>query len=120
MEEEKNETINRLLKKSVQKRAPGGSRKKLAAGNVTGAQSDDEGERQAPAAVEKGRRPEPAALGMGRWVSNGEGSTWSVPVEGEGEWGGFEKQVFKGYPPPRPAPVTRRFDKGERKAMVIG
>jgi len=124
MEEEKNETINRLLKKSVQKRAPGGSRKKLAAGNVTGQQSDDDPEQPhaGPAAHAKGTRPEPAARGLARWVSTAEGSTWSVPG-GAGEWGGFEKHVFKGYPPPRPPPPTRRFGtgaaQGQGEAMVI-
>lgn len=119
LEEEKTETINRLLNKNAQKRGPGGRLKKPTGLNVSGAVSDDEG---APKAAQPAPVVEKIPT-MARWLSSTRSGElemrWMTPLVGE--W--HEVVASKAgptYPGPRPPSQTRRFDKPGPDAMVIG
>lgn len=110
LEEEKTETIDRLLKKQIGKKSDGGTSRLAAATKVVREDIDVNGSADgAPARVPT----------MIRWVSSIKDGQykelWGVPVELETKYQWPEKSIQETgqkppevhYPPPRPPPKTR-------------
>lgn len=118
LEEEKTETIDRLLKKQIGKKSGGGTSRIAAATKVTRDDAVDANGNAIPGA--------PVHVPtMIRWVSSIKDGQyrelWNVPVELEGKYTWPEKTKIQEtgqappavhYPPPRPPPPTRMLKSG--------
>lgn len=115
LEEEKTETIDRLLKKQIGKKGGGGTSRIAAATKVV--RDDGLDENAAPGAP-------PRIPTMFRWVSSIKDGQykelWNVPVDLENRFSWPEKKIQETgqaapevrYPPPRPPPPTRMLKSG--------
>lgn len=119
LEEEKTETIDRLLKKQIGKKSGGGGSRLAAATKVvrdesTGLVTNADGAVDVPARIPT----------MFRWVSSIKDGQykelWSVPVDMESRFSWPDKKIQETgqqpplvhYPPPRPPPKVRMLKSG--------
>lgn len=118
LEEEKTETIDRLLKKQIGKKSGGSSRlaaaTKVVRDDSTGLVTSGDAASDAPVRIPT----------MFRWVSSIKDGQykelWNVPVELENKFSWPERKIQESgqqppevkYPPPRPPPKTRMLKTG--------